>query len=251
MERAGPAKELGLDGGGRITLRLEPLLGWAAEHGRGAPHPLLFPANLLEASPTASLVYACNLPAYRRGDSPAPLDVAGQLQNTVGADGERDFLAASLPGGQTAITGPDGERLAVQIRWLCVSEHTTIGAVWRCFLRMGARASGALWRAVEHDYVFEAGGGTVLNPPRDARAPLGPSAALDVKLMHPDGLPTCFPCRSGRVKVTRLQADGWAKRRLLSLWLQDDDSVVALFSDGSQTSIGTAAPLFERGSRAA
>jgi hypothetical protein len=251
MERAAPPRELGLDNGGRITLRLEPLLGWTAGHGQGAPHPLLFPGDLLEASPTTTLVYACNLPALRPGGLQAPLDFVGQLPNSIGPEAEGDFLAASFPGGQAAIVGADGERIAVQFRWLCVTANASIGAVWRCFMRVGARASGSFWRAVGHDYLFEAGGGAALNAPQLVNAPLGRGAALSFKLLHPEGLLTCFPCGSGRVKVTRLQADGWAKRRLLSLWLQADNSVVALFSDGAQKTIAMAAPLFQRGSRAA
>jgi hypothetical protein len=251
MERAAPPKELDLDNGGRICLRLEPLLGWTLERGHGAPHQLLFPGELLEPSATTTLVYACNLPAPRLGDRTAPLDFVGQLPEMIGPEAEGDFLAASFPGGQAAVIGGDGERLAAHFRWLCVTAHASIGAVWRCFMRVGARPSGAPWRVVQHDYVFESGGGAVLNPPQNVKAPLAPGAALSFKLIHPDGFLTCFPDGSGRVKVTRLQADGWAKRRLLSLWLQADNGVVALFSDGAHKTIAKAAPLFQRGSRAA
>jgi hypothetical protein len=251
MERVAPPKELGLDSGGRITLRLEPLLGWSEERCHGAPLPLLFSSDLIDASPTTTLVYACNLPVLRPGSLSAPLDFVGQLPNIIRPEAEGDFLASSFPGGQAAIIGVDGERISVQFRWLCVSAHASIGAVWRCFMRVGARASGSSWRALEHDYLFEAGGGVVLNPPQAVRVQLGLGTALSIKLVHPEGLLTCFPCRSARVKVTRLEADGWAKRRILSLWLQADQSVVALFSDGAQKTIATAAPLFQRGSRAA
>ncbi len=251
MERAAPAKELNLDNGGRITLSLEPLLGWMGEAGRGAPHSLTLPASLLDASPTSAIVYACNLPAFRPGGRTPPLDISGQLPMTISGYLEGDFLAASLPGGQAAMIGAGGERIAVQFRWVCVTSHASIGAVWRCYMRMGARGSGAPWRAVDHDYLFEAGGGGALNAPAAADAPFEPETGLDVKLVHPEGTLTSFPCRAGRVKVTHLHADGWAKRQLLGLWLDAGNRVVALFSDGAQKTIATAAPAFQRGARAA
>ncbi len=246
MERNPLAERLDLDDGCRITLRLEPLLGWSRDDAESAPHPLTLPASLLRAAPSSAIVYSCNLPAQARA---APLDFCGQLPAAIGRDLEGEFLAVSLPGGQAAIHAADGERLAVQFRWICLTAHASIGAVWRCFVRLRARASGGPWRAVEHDYLFEAGGRAALNAPSAVRAPLGP--ALNVRLVHPEGRLTCFPCQAGLVKVTRLEADGWAKRSLLSLSLYADNRVVALFSDGARRTVATAAPAFQRGSRAA
>ena len=62
------------------------------------------------------------------------------------------------------------------------------------------------------------------------------------KLAHFDGKLTCFPSHAGLVKVTRISADGWAKRELQSLWLYPDRGIVARFMDGTQARIATSAP---------
>jgi hypothetical protein len=53
---------------------------------------------------------------------------------------------------------------------------------------------------------------------------------------------TCLPARAALVKITRLTADGRARRELESLALYPDRSVVARFSDGTKAKIATAAP---------
>jgi hypothetical protein len=245
MERTSPVRQLDLGAGGRIVLGAEPLFGWS-DAGQGAPHPLTFPPRLLEATPTSTIVYCCNLPGQA---TPAPLDFCGPLPAPISRDLESEFIAASFPGGQTVVHTADGERLSVQFRWICLTAHVSIGAVWRCFARLRSQRPGGFWGAVEHDYLFEAGGWAAVKTPGAARVSLGP--ALDIDLYHPEGGLTCFPCQSGRVKVSRLESDGWAKRNLLSLSLHSDSRVVALFSDGSRKTIATAAPRLSRGSRAA
>jgi hypothetical protein len=239
--------QLVLDSGHRIvTSQFETVLGWAGSDSEGAPLPLSLPESLLAACPTSSIVYGCNLPAAPWDSRTALFDVSGQLPGKIGRDLEGDFLAASYPGGQAAIIYGDGRRIMLRLRWVCLTAHFSIGAVWRCF----ARAGGGLWRAVGHDYIFEAGGGAVLNSPGEIKIPLG-ADFQDVKLRHPEGMLTCFPCLSGRVKVTRLSADGWAKRHLLSLMLDVSNKVVAMFSDGTQRAIATAAPSQQQAARAA
>ena len=256
VERATPANAfpvpLVLDGGQRIvTSHLETVLGWTGGKSEEAPQALTLADSVLHASPTSRIVYACNLPASPGEGRTAALDSGGQLPNCIGRDLEENFVAGSFPGGQTAIIASDGERTAIQLRWVCITAHFSIGAVWRCFARLRARADGGLWRAIEHDYIFESGGGAVLNPPGEVRIPFDGEARLDVKLSHPEGMLTCFPCESGRVKVTRLSPNGWAKRELISLMLHADDSIAALFSDGTLETIAVTAPLPRQAARAA
>ncbi len=118
-------------------------------------------------------------------------------------------------------------------------------------MRVGSRSRGASWRAIEHDYIFEAGGGVVLNPPDAVKIPSAGEFAYPIALGHPDGMLTSFPCNSGRVKVTRLSSDGWARRDVLSVTLHDDNRIVAFFSDGAQQTIATAAPSLKHAARAA
>ena len=84
-------------------------------------------------------------------------------------------------------------------------------------------------------------GGIVLNPPGAAMIPLRRTHQRTT-LHHPDGMLTSFPCNSGRVKVTRLSPDGWARRHILGIMLHDDNRIVAFFSDGKQEAIAIAAP---------
>ena len=114
----------------------------------------------------------------------------------------------------------------------------------------GRRGVGS-WRAIEHDYIFEAGGGIVLNSPEAVAIPCGEEFTTCVTLCHPEGMLTSFPCALGRVKVTRLATDGWPRRHVLSIMMQDDNRIVAFFSDGRQEMIATAAPSSRRAARAA
>jgi hypothetical protein len=242
--------QLRVDSGQRILApQGEAILGWLGGGSAGAAQTLTVPGNLLAPNPTSSVVYACNLPAD--GDGPAAnLDIAGELPSEIDRDLEDGFLAASLPGGQTAIITPDGELATIRFRWICLSAHVSIGAVWRCFVFMGCRGVGA-WRAIEHDYIFEAGGGVVLNPPEVVAIPCGGESTTFVTLSHPEGTLTSFPCALGRVKVTRLAPDGWPRRHVLGIMMQDDNRIVAFFSDGRQEMIATAAPSSRRAARAA
>ena len=254
FERATAAKpfpvQLRVDSGQRILApQGEAILGWLGGGSAGAAQTLTVPGNLLAPSPTSNVVYSCNLPAD--GDGPAAiLDIACQLPSEIDRDLEDGFLAASLPGGQTAIITADGERATIRFRWICLSAHTSIGAVWRCFVFMGCGGVGA-WRAIDHDYIFEAGGGIVLNPPDAVAIPTGGDFTTFVTLSHPEGMLTSFPCALGRVKVTRLAPDGWPRRHVLSIMMQDDNRIVAFFSDGRQEMIATAAPSSRRAARAA
>jgi hypothetical protein len=255
FERATAAKpfpvQLRLDSGQRILApQGEAILGWLGGGSAGAAQPLTVPANLLAPHPTSSIVYACNLPAAGDDDSAAVLDVSGQLPNEIGREFEDSFLSASLPGGQTAIVTADGEQVTIRFRWICLTAQASIGAVWRCFVEAGNTGPGS-WRAIEHDYIFDAGGGVVLNSPASAAIPCADELTKSVTLCHPEGRMTSFPCNLGRVKVTRLATDGWPRRRVLSIMMQDDNRIVAFLSDGRQEVIATAAPSSRRAARAA
>ena len=255
FERATAAKpfpvQLRFDSGQRILApQGEAILGWLGGGSAGAAQPLTVPGNLLAPHPTSSIVYACNLPAAGNDDPAAVLDVCGQLPGEIGRELEDSFLAASLPGGQTAIVTPDGAQVTIRFRWICLTAHVSIGAVWRCFVRVENRGAGA-WRAIEHDYIFDAGGGFVLNPPDAIAVPCADEFIINVTLSHPEGMLTSFPCNLGRVKVTRLATDGWPRRHVLGIMMQDDNRIVAFLSDGRQEMIATAAPSSRRAARAA
>ncbi len=231
---------LSVDSGQRIlNPRGEGVFGWMGGEKEGAAQLLTIPSRLLDPCPTGSIVYACNLPAALGNGPLAVLDVSGRLPSKIGRDFEDDLLAGSFPGGQVAIITAGGERAAIYFRWVCLTAHASIGAVWRCFARVGS--NGACWRAIEHDYIFEAGGGIVLNPPGAVMIPSADELAPSVTLLHPDRMLTSFPCNSGRVKVTRLSPDGWARRHVLSIMLHDDNRIVAFFSDGRRETIATVA----------
>ena len=161
------------------------------------------------------------------------------MPDAAGPEAEAAFLAASLPGGRIAIVTAGGKRGAMVFRWAQLTANASIGAVWRCFMKLCAPPAASPWTAVGHDYIFEAGGGLLVSTPGSQRIALGGSS---FKLTHPDGKLTCFPSHSGLVKVTRISADGWAKRELQSLWLYPDRSIIAGFSDGTVARIATAAP---------
>ncbi len=241
--------QLRLDSGLRILApQGEAILGWFGGASAGAAEPLAVPDHLLAPNPTSTIVYACNLPAESDGQAAAS-DADVDLPDDIDRELEDHFLDATLPGGQTAIVTPDGEQVALRFRWLRLALHASTGAVWRCFVSMGRRDAGA-WRAIQHDYIFEAGGGVILNPPGAVDLPWAEDFAAAMTLSHPDGALTSFPCNLGRVKITQLATDGWPRRRLISLLMQDDNRIVAFLSDGRQEVIATAAPSSRRAARA-
>jgi hypothetical protein len=247
IERAIPQAEppvpLGVAAGQRIvTPGLDPVFGWLGAESARIAQPLILPQALLEPRASTSISYACNLPASWAGcgvpQAQSPQQ-ASDFPGVIAREGERSFLQASLPGGQVPIALTDGSRAAIAFRWACVTAHASIGAVWRCFLKLNTPLQPGLWTAAAHDYVFEASGGWLLSAPGILKVALGERS---FQLTHLAGLLTCFPSHSGRVKTVCLRADGWCKRELKSLWLYPDRSIVARFSDGSAQPIATAAP---------
>jgi len=238
IERTSPPKEqpvpLSLAAGQRIvTPGLDPVLGWIGGENARIAQALIFPQWLLEPSATENIAYACNLPAPMPG-TPA-LQI---LAAAAGPEAEAQF-PASLPGGQVSLVSAAGERGTAVFHWACITAHASIGAVWRCLIKLRMPSRAGSWTAIGHDYVFDAGSGLLVNAPGSFKVRLGDAT---FNLTHPDGKLTCFPAQSGRVKVTRASADGWAKRELESLLLYSGRSIVARFSDGTERQIATAAP---------
>jgi len=221
-----------------VTPALDPVVGWIGEESTRPPHSLRFPESLLEESATSNIVYACNLPAPASFENEALAYATGNADE-IAPGIERAFLRTSLPGGQTRIISEEGAPVSLRFRWVCISAHSSIGSVWRCFVQSSSGARD--WSAIGHDYVFEAGSCLLLNAAEPVNLPLSP-AGSSVTLTHPTGLLTCLPCRSGRVKVTRLLPDGRAKRSLRSLHLHADRSIIAHFSNGSYWKFAVAAP---------
>jgi len=216
--------------GHRIVLPgLEPLTGWIGEETPRPDQPLTFPRWLLEPRPTETIVYACNLPA------PAARAIAAR----VPAGSGEALLAASLPGGRSTVYLSGGRPGALLFRWLPAGTSRTGGPVWQCFVRLSTGSATSPWTQAGLDFAFDAGSGLPAHAPGNVRAAAGGSSFL---IGFPEAKLTCFPAQSGLVKVTRAEADGWAKRELLSLWLYPDRKVVARFSDGSAMRIATAAP---------
>lgn len=237
-KRALPQKEqpvpLSLAAGKRIvTPGLDPVLGWIGNENARIAQALIFPQWLLDPSPTENIAYACNLPApsfLAHPEQPAS-------PGAPGSAAEAQFLAASLSGGQVSIVSAEGKRSTIAFRWMCVTAHASIGAVWRCYLKL--RTPSSPWTPAGQDYVFEAGGGFPINVQAKLKVTL---CGHTYNLTHPEGRFTCFPSQSGRVKVAQASADGWAKRELQNLLLYPDRSIVARFSDGAETRVATAAP---------
>jgi hypothetical protein len=250
MQWGNVSMPLSLASGQRIvTLGLEPVLDSVDLR------PMTLAASLLEPSVTTHVVYSCNLPPLTgqkgRGALPhPPLDRSGMLPSKIGRDLEAVFLTASFPGGQTDVVTKDGARSTIKFRWVCVTSEPSIGAVWRCFVQARDNNEGE-WNALPGDYLFDAASGSLLNSPSGPKIPLLNGGQPELSLNHPTGMPTSLPCRSGRVKVTHLSADGWMKRDLLALTLDPSKRVVARFSDGKQTTIGTAAKAQPHRARAA
>jgi hypothetical protein len=227
---------LSLASGQRIVLPgLDPVLGWLGDESARAPQPLILPHWLLEPRPTETITYSCNLP------TPAPQPGRERSRSAPGPETGPAFLAASLPGGRVATVEAGGKAGAMTFRWLCVEASAARGATWRCFVKLCNASGGtSAWTSTGLDYTFEAAGGFALDLPGSVRITLG---GVSYKIAHPGGSLTCLPSQSGLVKVTRLAADGWAKRELQSLWLYPGRSVVARFSDGAAMRIATAAPV--------
>ncbi|MFT4080888.1 hypothetical protein [Rhodomicrobium sp.] len=239
---------LGADGS-IVTAHAEPILGWPAGNLDGAPKPLVLPQNYLEPLATSSIAYGCNLP-LPHGGVRSPMSSAG-LPDRIDGGGEAGFLATSLPAGHAAIIGSKGERFSLRFRWVCISADAAIGAVWRCFVSLGGHGTHNGWHAIDQDYIFEAKGGAALNAPEELSLPVRAPDGRRLRLMHPIGALTCFACEAGRVKVTKLAADGWSRRTVATLSLLADDRIVAIFSDGMQKTVGIAAPHAKRTARAA
>jgi hypothetical protein len=232
-------RALGLTGGGRIVGPSgETITGWRSTREKETgqqPRALLFDEALIEPSPSKTVVYGANLPAPPPNTRLQQADCPGAAGTSIAPRMERAFLQCSLAGGHIRLAKDDGEERGFALRWLCISAQVETGIVWRCFARV-AGATGGLWSALPHSYVFHARTGVLLN------APDGPVAAPGgIEIRHPPGHLTSFPCRSQRVKVTVLESDGRVKRQLLELSLRPSGAVVAYFSDGTCVEIGLSA----------
>jgi hypothetical protein len=223
---------LSIVAGHRIVLPgLEPLTGWIGEENPRPDQPLTFPRWLLEPRATETIVYACNLPA-----TAASLLAPGA---PASPGSEHALLAASLPGGRSPVYLSGGKPGAMLFRWLLTGANRSRGPVWQCYARLCADTSASPWTQVGLDYAFDAEGGFPLDAPGTVRVAVG---GTSFRIAFPDRKLTSFAAQSGLVKVTRIEADGWAKRELISLWLYPDRRIVARFSDGAAMRIATAAP---------
>jgi hypothetical protein len=217
----------------------EPVLGWMGDESTGVAEILIFPQDLLKASASQTITYACNLPAP---DTRAVQKDQGRPSKSASAGArkaEAKLLASSLSGGQISIIAANGNRNTVAFRWACVSAQAAPGLVWRCFVQLSTPAAAGPWTALTQDYVFDPSSGALLDGPASIRAGL---KGCSLTITHPAGMITCLPARAALVKITRLTADGRARRELESLALYPDRSVVARFSDGTKAKIATAAP---------
>ena len=231
---------LSLAAGQRIvSLALEPVLGWIGDGCGGLAEILIFPQDLLKASATQNIIYACNLPApdaktaVKGNEKPSKSASAGARKT------EAKLLASSLFGGQIPIIAANGNWNTIGFRWACVNAQAATGLVWRCFVQLSTPAGAGPWTALSEDYVFDARSGALLNGPASIRAGL---KGISLTITHPEGRLTCFPAQAELVKITRLTADGRAKRGLESLALYPNSGIVACFSDGTNAQIATAAP---------
>src|SRR5579864_8546153 len=115
--------------------------------------PVPFPPESLDRFETAHIVYACNLPG--KGAPAAGSDI---FANRIEPGLEFEFLANTLPGGQVAIFPHSQKSGLLRIRWLCLTENSSIGSVWRCFLQARLGSKPKHWIALDHDYLFDAEG---------------------------------------------------------------------------------------------
>jgi hypothetical protein len=214
----------------------EPILGWIGDESHGVAEVLVFPQDLLKTCATQNVTYACNLPAPDQKATPKD----NARPKAAGArKAEAMLLASSLAGGHISVIAANGTRNGVGFRWACVNAQAAAGIVWRCFVQLSTAASAGSWTALGQDYVFDPGSGALLDGPATIRAAL---KGCSLTITHPEGRLTCLPAQAELVKITRLTADGRAKRELEGLALHADRSVVARFSDGAKAIIATAAP---------
>jgi hypothetical protein len=201
---------------------------------------LVFPQDLLKASATQTITYACNLPAPAKKTASKDNERPSKSASAGARKAEAKLLSSSLFGGQISIVAANGNRSTVGFRWACVSPQAATGRVWRCFVQLSTPAGAGPWTAVAQDYVFDPSSGALLDGPASIGAGL---KGCSLTITHPAGMLTCLPAQAELVKITRLTSDGRAKRELESLALYPDCSIVARFSDGMKAKIATAAPV--------
>jgi hypothetical protein len=218
---------------------LEPVLGWIGDESAGVAEILIFPQDLLKASATQTITYACNLPAPVQKTGVKDKERPAKSASAGARKAEAKLLASSLSGGQISIIAANGNRNTVGFRWACVSAQAATGRVWRCFVQLSTPGTAGPWTAVTQDYVFDLSSGALLDGPASIGAGL---KGCSLTIMHPAGMLTCLPAQAELVKITRLTADGRARRELESMALYPDRSIVARFSDGIKEKIATAAP---------
>jgi hypothetical protein len=214
----------------------EPVLGWIGDDSTGVADFLIFPKDLLKTCATQNITYACNLPAP---DQKAVPKDEGRSKAAGARKAEAKLLASSLLGGQISVIAANGSRNGIGFRWACVNARAATGIIWRCFVQLSTAASAGPWTALKQDYVFDPGSGALVDGPATIRAAL---KGCSLAITHPEGRLTCLPAQAELVKITRLTADGRAKRELEGLALHADHSVVAQFSDGTKAKIAIAAP---------
>jgi hypothetical protein len=193
--------------------------------------------GFLVPSATRAVLYACNLPAPRSdGEAGAQFatDPSGAPLKTIAQGTEAEFTLASLPGGQVEMVCGEGELATIRFRWLCLSAHASIGAVWRCFAQKPGRSTTAPWMAIDADYMFEACG-SLLNAVEMGKLVL--PGCDGIALVHPAGALTSFPCPSGRIKITRLSADGSADQDRSAMAAWTGRGIEASVSDGARTDV--------------
>jgi hypothetical protein len=230
---------LSLAAGQRIVSPdLAPVLGWAGDESAAVAEILIFPQDLLKTSATQTIAYACNLPAANRAAAPKDNERPSKSSGAGARKAEARLLASSLFGGQISIVAANGSRNGIGFRWACVSAQAATGFVWRCFVQLTTPAATGPWTALLQDYVFDPRSGALLDGPASIRPVL---KGCSLTITHPEGMLTCLPAQAELVKITRLTADGRAKRELESLALYPDRSIVARFSDGAKAKIATAA----------
>ncbi len=229
----------------------EPLLGWYDSPGgdprtAGSPGPLSLRQEWLDASPTSKIVYRANLPSPLTGRFAE--GVPADLRDTMlGCDGNPvsafdlaaspAFAAASLPGGSAIIMGQDGRPARLRFRWLSLTCHWAIGAVWRLYASLDREGRASSWVAASAETLFDASDAPIA---LGEAPPVVEMEDLRIEICHgPDGL-TQYPSRLGIVKVREMRANGWRKRAFSHAELMCDGSVRAYFSDGGTLLVGHA-----------